>query len=268
MESAEGARSFLTSGDAYDSFMGRYSRPLASLFADAAGVAAGQSALDVGCGPGALTGVLVERLGADAVTACDPSPPFVEACTSRFPGVDVRLGRAEAIPFDDGRFDVAMAQLVLHFVSDTTAAGSEMRRVLRPGGTVAACVWDFDGGMEMLRSFWDAALTVDPEAPDEAPRVRFGRPGEIVALFESAGFDDVVETTLHVTSTYSDFAELWSGFLAGIGPAGQYCVTLPGDTRSVVRDELFRRMGSPTAGFTLGATARCVTGRAPGDAAG
>jgi ubiquinone/menaquinone biosynthesis C-methylase UbiE len=263
MESAEGARSFLTSGDAYDAFMGRYSQPLATAFADVAGVAAGQSALDVGCGPGALTGVLVQRLGTDAVAACDPSPPFVEACTSRFPGVDVRLGRAEALPFDDGRFDVAMAQLVLHFVSDPAAAASEMRRVLRPGGTVAACVWDFDGGMEMLRTFWDAALTADAEAPDEAPKVRFGRTGEIVELLDAAGFDDVVEITLHVTSTYSGFDELWSGFLAGIGPAGQYCVALPDDTRAVVRAELFRRMGSPTSGFTLGATARCVTGRAP-----
>ena len=166
METPEGARSFLTSGNAYDAYMGRYSRLLADVFADAVGVGRGHRALDVGCGPGALTGVLVERLGVEAVFACDPSPPFVAECAVRHPGVDVRLGQAEALPFDDGRFDVALAQLVLHFVSDPEQAGGEMRRVVRPGGIVAACVWDFAERMEMLRLFWDAALTVDPNALD------------------------------------------------------------------------------------------------------
>src|SRR3954468_429159 len=132
MDMTEGARTFLTTGDAYDGFIARYSRRLAVAFASMAGVAPGQSVLDVGCGPGALTGVLVERLGAGAVSACDPSPPFVADCAARHPGVDVRLGRAEEIPFDDARFDRAMAQLVLHFVSDPTLAAAELRRVVRP----------------------------------------------------------------------------------------------------------------------------------------
>ena len=140
MEPAPGARSFIASGDAYDSYMGRYSRRLAVEFADAAQVARGLEAVDVGCGPGALTGVLVERLGADAVCACDPSPPFAADCAARHPGVDVRAGRAEEIPFEDGRFDRAMAQLVLHFVSDPERAAIELRRVLRPNGIAAACV--------------------------------------------------------------------------------------------------------------------------------
>jgi len=263
MESAEGARSFLTTGDAYDAFMGRYSRPLAVVFADVAGVTAGQLALDVGCGPGALTGVLVERLGAESVAACDPSPPFVDACAARFPGVDVRQGRAEAIPFEDGRFDRAMAQLVLHFVSEPAQAASEMRRVLRPGGITAACVWDFADGMEMLRSFWDAALAVDPDAPDEAQTMRFGRAGEISALLEASGFVDISETTLQVSSTYADFDELWAGFLAGIGPAGSYCVAQPADRQAAIRNRLVERVGSPTGAFSLGATARCALGRVP-----
>ncbi len=263
METPEGARSFLTSGTAYDGFMGRYSRPLADVFADAVGVSRGQTALDVGCGPGALTAVLVERLGTDAVFACDPSAPFVAECAARHPGVDVRLGRAEALPFDDGRFDVALAQLVLHFVTDPEHAAVELRRVVRSGGVVAACVWDFAEGMEMLRHFWDAALTVDPNAPDEGRTLRFGRQGEIVELFLGAGLDDVAETTLHVSTQYDSFDQFWGGFLAGVGPAGAFCVALSDESRAALRQELFRRVGSPEGSFTLRAMARCAHGRVP-----
>jgi SAM-dependent methyltransferase len=263
MEAAEGARSFLKSGEAYDSFMGRYSRQLAPAFADLGGVATGQRVLDVGCGPGALTGVLVDRCGPPAVAACDPSPPFAADCAARFPGVDVRVGRAEQLPFDDGAFDVVLAQLVLHFVSDPAAAAGEFWRVLRPGGTVAACVWDFAGGMEMLRGFWDTALAVDPDAPDEDRSLRFGRAGEIVELFTNAGFVDVVESSLAVTVRYDGFDELWAGFLAGIGPAGSYCVALDDERRAAVRDGLFHRFGSPAGPFELHAVARCACGRRP-----
>ena len=264
MEPTEGARSFIASGDAYDSFMGRYSRPLAHAFADDAGVTAGLRALDVGCGPGALTAVLEDRLGPGAVAACDPSAPFVAACAARHPGVDVRAGRAEAIPFDDAAFDRVLAQLVLHFVTDPIVAAHEFRRVLRPGGVAAACVWDFAEGMQMLRLFWDAALAVDPHAPDEARTMRFGRAGEIAELFAQAGFGEITETTLDVTSAYVGFDELWGGFLAGVGPAGSYCIGLAEQPRIDVRDELFRRLGSPDGPFSLTATAQCASARAPG----
>jgi SAM-dependent methyltransferase len=263
MESTEGARSFLASGDAYDAFMGRYSRLLAGPFADWAGVVIGESALDVGCGPGALTDVLVRWLGAGAVSAFDPSPPFVAECASRHPGADVRLGRAEAIPFDDDQFDCALAQLVLHFVTDPSQAAGELRRVVRPGGIVAACVWDFEAGMEMLRCFWDAALIVDPNAPDEARTMRFGRQGEISELLAAAGFAEVEETTLDVSSSYETFDELWAGFLAGIGPAGSFCVSLADDQRARLRRELFNRLGSPAGGFSLSGAARCAQARVP-----
>jgi SAM-dependent methyltransferase len=264
MGEVEGARTFGVAGTAYDLFMGRYSVPLAEQFADAVGVAAGDTAVDVGCGPGALTGVLVARLGAGAVFACDPSPPFCDECALRHPGVVVKPGRAEAIPFETDTADHAMAQLVLHFVSNPEAAAREMARVVRPGGTVAACVWDFDGGMEMLRAFWDAALSIDPTAPDEARVLRFGRPGEIAELFASAQLEHIEESTLSVASTYSSFEELWNGFLAGVGPAGSYSVSLPDPERERLRRALFTRLGSPTGSFTLGAVARCAVGRVPG----
>ena len=261
MESTEGAKTFQASGDAYDLYMGRYSRALAVVFADAAGIGHGQTSLDVGCGPGALTAVLVDRLGAESVSAFDPSGPFVAACAARYPGVDVRLGRAEAIPFGDTQFDAALAQLVLHFVSDPELAAAEMRRVVHPGGTVAACVWDFAGGMEMLRRFWDAALSIDAAAPDEARTMRFGRAGEIATLLDTAGLTDITETTLEVHSMYRDFDELWSSLLAGVGPAGSYCVSLSDEQRAAVRAELFRRLDSPVGTFSLRATARCASGR-------
>jgi len=263
MDTNDTARSFLATGQAYDGFMGRYSRPLAVVFADQAGLPAGRTALDVGCGPGALTGVLVDRLGAGAVSAFDPSPPFVAECAARHPGVDVREGRAEAIPFDDARFDAALAQLVLHFVSEPARAARELRRVLRPGGVAAACVWDFAEGMQMLRHFWDAALAIDPHAPDEARTLRFGRPGEIAELLLSAGFDDIAETTLTVSARYQGFEELWAGFLAGVGPAGSFCMSLPQSERTALRAELFDRLGAPTGAFSLTATARCASGRSP-----
>ncbi|MFM2077908.1 MAG: hypothetical protein RJA49_1798, partial [Actinomycetota bacterium] len=239
------------------------SRQLSAEFADLAGVTEGQTVLDVGCGPGALTELLVDRVGAASVAAFDPSPPFVAECAARCPGVDVRAGRAEEIPFEDGRFDRALAQLVLHFVADPAQAARELRRVLRPDGVFAACVWDFADGMEMLRAFWDAALAVDREAPDEARLLRFGGVGEIATLLEDAGFADIVETTITVSSSYVDFAELWSGFLNGIGPAGAYLLTLDDDGRAAVRDAMFDRVGSPAGSFTLGAVARYASGRSP-----
>lgn len=263
MDEAPGAKTFAVSGETYDRFMGRYSRPLAEQLCDAAGVAPGDSALDVGCGPGALTAALVGRLGSGAVLACDPSPSFRQECATRCPGVRVEAGRAESLPFEAGIVDHAIAQLVFHFVSEPDAGAREMARVVRPGGSVSACVWDFDEGMELLRGFWDAALSLDSSAPDEARTLRFGRPGELVDVFVAAGLEDVEEGTLSVTSTYSSYDELWSGFLAGIGPAGSYCVSLGEGDRERLRQALFERFGSPTGPFTLAAMARFAIARVP-----
>ena len=132
----------------------------------------------------------------------------------------MRLASAEALPFADGSFDRALAQLVLHFVADPAAAAGEMRRVLRPGGLAAACVWDFHDGMTLIRHFWDAALTVDPSAPDEAATLHFGRDGEIGELFNAAGFAEVESGAVDVEAAYDDFDDLWAGFTGGPGPAG------------------------------------------------
>jgi ubiquinone/menaquinone biosynthesis C-methylase UbiE len=243
--------------------MGRYSTRLATQFADTIDFDRVTTALDMGSGPGALTGVLVERLGASSVSACDPSTAFAAECAARYPGVDVRVGRGESLPFDDSSFSLAMAQLVLHFVTEPMAAAEELRRVVREGGIVAGCVWEFTEGMQMLRAFWDAALIVDPSAPDEATTMRFGRSGEIAELFESAGFVEIVETKLTVTSLYHSFEELWSGFLAGVGPAGSYLASLDDRSRESLRRYLFEGVGEPAGPFELSATAISARGHAP-----
>src|SRR5665811_1520378 len=206
--------SFHVAADAYGRFMGRYSEPLAEQFAELAGVQAGQRALDVGCGPGALTGQLVERLGAGAVSAVDPSPPFVEAMRARFPEGDVRAGVAERLPFPDGTFDVTLAQLVVHFMADPVAGLAEMARVTRPGGVVAASVWDHARGGGPLTTFWQAVRDVDPSAVDEAglAGVREGHLGE---LFDAAGLKHIEPSTLTVTVQFATFAQWWEPLHAG-----------------------------------------------------
>lgn len=250
---------FHVTGDAYDFFMGRWSRLLAPAVAEAAGIAAGRRVLDVGCGPGALTGVLVDLVGPASVSACDPSETFVAACAERHPGIEVRQAAAEDLPWPDHAFDAVLAQLVLNFVSDRDAAAAEMARVLRPGGTVATAVWDYGEGMEMLRRFWDAARAVRSDAPDEAHPTALGGADELADFLTAAGFDAVAEGTLRVESTYADAAEVWQGFLAGVGPAGAWCLSLAEDERDALRREFLSRL--PTSGpVTLSAVARCGTG--------
>ena len=276
MEPAEGAKAFQATGDAYDLFMGRYSRSLAPAFADWAGVAQLGSALDVGCGPGALTAVLVDRLGAGSVSAMDPSPPFVEECRRRFPNVDVRHGRAETIPFEDNSFDGAFAQLVLHFVSDPEGAAVEFRRVVRPGGVVAACVWDFAEGMQMLRHFWDAALVLNPTAEDEARTMRFGREGEVSDLFRSAGLADVEESTLAVNASSRVvrrvLGRVHGGHRSGrrLPGCARRCHTAVAPCRTVRTSRLtVRRFHARRDGPSCqGARRRLTTARPPGRAGG
>ena len=160
--------SFTVPADAYDRYMGRYSMLLSAQLSDLAGVRDGQRVLDVGCGPGALTAELVERLGPAAVSAVDPSEPFVAAARERHPQVDVRRAAAEQLPFADDAFDAALAQLVVHFMADPSAGVAEMRRVTRPDGVVAACVWDHAGGQGPLSAFWEVATDFDPEVTDES----------------------------------------------------------------------------------------------------
>jgi len=249
--------SFAVAADAYDRFMGRYSTQLAPQLADLGGVERGQRALDVGCGPGALTGELVARLGPEAVAAVDPSEPFVIAARERHPGVDVRRAAAEELPFPDAEFDVALAQLVVHFMADPIAGLREMARVTRPGGVVAACVWDHAGRRGPLSLFWTAVRQLDPGARDES-ELAGARAGHLAELFEAAGLRNVIDTELAVRVEYASFDDWWEPFTLGVGPAGAFVAGLD----AVQREELKERCRqlAPVAPFTLEASAWAARG--------
>lgn len=235
--------SFDVAADAYDGFMGRYSRLLSRQLADLAAVRTGQRVLDVGCGTGALTGELVARVGSSGVAAVDPSEPFVAATRARNPGVDVRQAPAEGLPFADDAFDAALAQLVVHFMKDPVAGLSEMARVTRRGGVVAACVWDHGGSQGPLRIFWDAARSLDPAVDDESRRPGT-RAGHLSKLFEAAGLRQVEATALAVNLEHATFEGWWEPFTRGVGPAGVYLASLAEDRRTELRDDCRRRVRS------------------------
>jgi len=251
--------SFDVAAEAYDRFMGRYSRLLSPQMADLATVRVGQQALDVGCGPGALTVELVTRLGASAVAAVDPSEPFVIAARARNPGVAVLQASADDLPFPDQAFDAVLAQLVVHFMPDPVAGLVEMKRVTRPDGVVAACVWDHAGGQGPLGAFWQAARELDPDVEDESqlPGAREGHLGE---LFRAAGLRDVEETSLTAGVGHPTFDEWWEPFTRGVGPAGAYVAGLGVERRANLRDACRARL--PNSPFVLESRAWAVRGLA------
>ena len=247
--------SFEVAADAYDGYMGRYSAPLAPQLADFARVGRGQRVLDVGCGPGALTGELVARLGAESVAAVDPSESFVEAARARHPGVDVRHASAEELPFADGEFDAALAQLVVHFMTDPVAGLREMARVTRPGGVVAACVWDFAGARGPVTLMWTAAKELDAASEDES-QLAGARRGHLAELFAEAGLQDVSEAELAVRDDMT-FEEWWAPFTSGVGPGGSYVAGLDADRREALRERC--RALAPTP-FAIDAAAWAASG--------
>ena len=262
MNEPPGAATFNTPASAYDRYVGRYGAELGRALIAAAGVRAGGRALDVGCGPGALTTELAALLGEDRVAAIEPSPPFAEACRARLPGVRVEVGQAEALPFADAAFDHALAQLVVNFMADPPAGVREMRRVTRPGGTVAAAVWDYAGEMTLLRRFWDAAVAVDASAAElDEGRMPFCAPDELGGLWSSAGLADVAVSSATVAAAYESFDDLWAPLEHGVGPAGAYAASLaPRDGRPSSSSSA-NSSASPTLHFELTARAWIASGR-------
>ena len=233
-----------------------YMRPVR---AEVAGGARGR-VLEIGCGTGANFPYYDE---AAQVTATEPDPYMLERARRRARALGHRLelvqAVAEALPFADGTFDCALAQLVFHFVHDRVTAAAEMRRVTRPGGRVAACVWDLTGGMAMLHAYWDAAREADPATPDE--RDRFGgRPGELARLWRDAGLREVEEGSLEVAADYAGFDELWGSFADAAGAVGAHLASLDEAGREAVRDAFRRRLGSPSGPCTLPARAWYAVG--------
>lgn len=249
--------SFDVDAAAYNAFMGRYSVLLAPQLADLAGVTGGQRALDVGCGTGTLADELVDRLGASSVSAVDPSAPFVASMRDRHPQVDVQQATAERLPFEDDSFDVALAQLVVHFMTDPIAGLAEMARVVRPDGVLAACVWDHAGGNGPLSAFWSAARDLDPTIEDEST-LAGTREGHLAELFATAGLRQIAGATLSVAVEHPSFEEWWEPYTQGVGPAGVYVASLAEEDRLALRERC--RGALPEAPFVLHARAWAARG--------
>jgi ubiquinone/menaquinone biosynthesis C-methylase UbiE len=235
---------FDVSEAAYDNFMGRYSARLAPVFADFAGIEAGQRVLDVGAGTGALAAELARR--ELDVAAVEPAPTFVAALRARLPSVDVRQAGAEDLPWPDGSFDAALAQLVVTFMSDAPAGVAEMRRVVRPGGVIAVCMWDSEG-MEMLGAVNRTQRTLDPSQPTPEQRTLYRSRETLEGLIGEGAETELLE----VESEYAGFDELWSTVVDGAGPAGVWAKSLDDEQRAAAREEMYRQVGSPSGAFTL-----------------
>lgn len=243
--------------------MGRYAVGLAPKLADAIGVVAGMRVVDVGCGPGGLTAELARRVGEGNVAGIDPAPGFAAVCRERLPGADIREGVAEELPWGDGEFDAALSSLVVAFMTDADQGIREMARVTKPGGTVAACMWDFAGGeMTMIATFWRAARSVDPSLARESTPVG-GTEGDIAKRMRRVGLENVTETTIETSVDYAGFDEYWEPFTHGGGPSsGAYVAKLDADGRARLREAC--RALLPDGSFTLHARAWLSVGTAAG----
>lgn len=247
-------RAFDVPAGKYDRLIGRYLPELAPRFADATGVTSGMRVLDVGSGPGGLTGELFRR-GAMTV-AVEPEPGFARACHDRHPGASVHQGVAEHLPFADDTFDASLASLVVAFMTDPGAGVREMARVTRPGGVVAACMWDTEA-VAMMRMFWTAAQTADPELTP-ASKVFGGSAGELVGLLTDAGLTDVREDVLVARAHYTGFADWWEPCAQGPGPIGAYYRSLDATAQARLHD--VARVSVTDEPFTLDAQARFASG--------
>jgi SAM-dependent methyltransferase len=232
--------------EAYDRFMGRWSRLVASRLVDFTGLPQRGRILDVGSGTGSLSFAIAERNGRVRVLGIDPSKEYVAYAIRRNTFGDragFEVGDAQRLHFPDATFDAALSLLVFNFIPDPKKALSELRRVTRPGGRLSAAVWDYGAGMQMLRTFWDAAVQVDPGAEklDEKP-MPLCRAGELSALWREGGLENVREQSIDIRMTFDSFADYWEPFLLGQGPAGSYVRLLDRDKLQALRDDVKRRL--------------------------
>lgn len=252
-------------GDAYEAYVGRWSRRVAVEFLRWLGVPAGRRWLDVGCGTGALTAAALAIANPSEAVGVDPSEGFLAKARARIDDarVTLRPGDAQALPLPDSHFDVVVSALALNFVPDPTRAVSEFARVLAPGGVAAAYVWDYAEAMAMLRIFWDAASSLDPAAAelDEGRRFPLCRPEPLRALWLGAGFDGVEVEAIDIPTTFANFDDYWTPFLGGQGPAPGYVMSLPDHQRAALRDQVRARLPvAPDGSISLTARAWAVRG--------
>ena len=258
--------SLWTSGAVYEAYMGRWSRLVAAEHVRRLGADPGLRWLDVGCGTGALSAAVLAAAEPVSVVGVDPSVAFVEHAAAHVadPRADFRVADATDLPLPDGTVDMAVSGLVLNFVPDQPAAACEMHRVLAAGGATGCYVWDYAGGMQMLRHFWDVAVSLDPSSreADQGERFEICRPEPLRRLMVDAGFMDVVVDEVVVPTVFHDFDDYWSPFLAGRAPAPSYVMALSDDRREALRTALQHALPTESDGsIRLSARALVVTGR-------
>ena len=247
------------SGDAYEPYVGRWSRLVAREFLDWLAVPREARWLDVGCGTGAVTSTILNQAAPASVVGIDPSTPFVEHARARV--VDARAsfttGNAQSLPSESGVFDAVVSGLVLNFVPDSTRGLAEMRRVARPGGIVGVYVWDYAGTMELMRYFWDAACDLDSAASeaDEGRRFPLCRPDALRALFERGGLTGLEHRAIDIPTVFRNFDDYWTPFLSGQAPAPGYCMSLSEERRERLREMIRARLPFAADG-TISLTAR------------
>jgi SAM-dependent methyltransferase len=261
-----GERKWFADGEAYESYVGRWSRPIARMFLDWLAPPAGLRWIDVGCGTGALSEIVLAKADPARVIGIEPSEGFLTVAQTniRDSRVEFRSGNAQSLPLEDGEADVVVSGLVLNFVPDKKPALDEMRRVAVRGGTIALYVWDYAGGMQLMRYFWDAASALFPDAreKDEGRRFPECKPGPLADLFRAAGLNSVETRALDTPTVFAGFDDYWSPFLRGQGPAGAYCAALPENDRERLRRHLESAL--PISGdgtIKLGARAWAVRGQ-------
>ena len=229
-------------GAAYEDYVGRWSRIVASDFLDWLGMPSGRRWLDVGCGTGVLSRSILDRAAPKSLVGLDPSEGFVAHARTALRNlrVEFRVGYAQALPFSDRCFDAVVTGLAINFIADMPKALAEMARVARPGGTVAAYVWDYAGEMQMMRRFWDAAVALNgaTSGEDEGHRFAVCRPEPLAALFEGAELTSVETRAIDCPTVFKDFDDFWTPFLGGQGPAPAYCMSLPETERNLLRENI------------------------------
>ena len=237
---SEGA--WFADGEAYEHYVGRWSRQVGDMFLDWLSLPSGLHWLDVGCGTGALIETILNRAGPSRVTGIEPSEGFLRTARGRINDdrAEFKSGDAMLLPLKDAEADVSVAGLVLNFIPDQKRALQELCRVIRPGGTVAMYVWDYGGEMQLMRYFWNAVTDLFPDGADhdEGKRFPICNPRPLEDLFRATGLQAVEVRALDTPTVFVDFDDYWSPFLRGQGPAGAYCVGLPEDDRERLRKQL------------------------------
>ncbi|MEZ5787817.1 MAG: class I SAM-dependent methyltransferase [Xanthobacteraceae bacterium] len=269
MSAQPGHRDVWATGDAYQRYMGRWSRPVARKFLLWLALPPDGRWLDIGCGTGVVTQTVLECAAPIEVLGVDSSEGFLELARRNTADsrASFRMGDAQNLPLADNSVDNAVSGLVLNFMPDKAKALAEMKRVTRPGGTVAFYVWDYAGDMQLIRTFWEAAVFLNPaaESLDEARRFKECDPDSLASLLAESGLRDVEVHAIDSTAIFENFDDYWSPFLGGQGPAPTYCAALSEDQRSELRGQLLATLPiEPDGTIRLKARAFAGRGRSPG----